>query len=294
MKNVKYIFVINPKAGNGKSIETFQNILSFARNENKDEVDNFIWFYTDKNGEVKDAISHYSKQYPDATIYTVGGDGTLNEVINSVDSTAKIGIIPAGSGNDFYRVSKNINGDKKINLGVVNGHKFINIASLGFDARVANKANNLKNKNKKILVYPRAILNTLKDNKPIEYNLNGVENKSTVFVVGNGKYYGNGVPINPIYDLSSNYLNIISAPAFNRRQIMKFLLKVLKEKHIDDPMICHYFIKELDIISNEELLCNVDGEIITSKEFNFKIIEDGVTITNNHPQYVKKAINLIK
>lgn len=294
MKNVKYIFVINPKAGNGKSIETFQNILSFARNENKDEVDNFIWFYTDKNGEVKDAISHYSKQYPDATIYTVGGDGTLNEVINSVDSTAKIGIIPAGSGNDFYRVSKNINGDKKINLGVVNGHKFINIASLGFDARVANKANNLKNKNKKILVYPRAILNTLKDNKPIEYNLNGVENKSTVFVVGNGKYYGNGVPINPIYDLSSNYLNIIIAPAFNRRQIMKFLLKVLKEKHIDDPMICHYFIKELDIISNEELLCNVDGEIITSKEFNFKIIEDGVTITNNHPQYVKKAINLIK
>ena len=53
-------------------------------------------------------------------------------------------------------------------------------------------------------------------------------------------------------------------------------------------------VQKLNIVSDEELICNVDGEIITSKEFNFEVIKDGVTIDNNYPQYVKKAINLIK
>lgn len=292
MKNIKYIFIVNPVAGHGRAEKIFKNILRFAQEDNIENQ--LLWNYTYDKNVAKHLATFYSERFPNATIYSVGGDGTLNEIVNGINNNTKLGIIPAGSGNDFYRVSSEISGDKKINLGVVNGRKFINIVSLGFDARVANRANNLKSRNKKILVYPRAILDTLKDNRSIEYEINGVENESTVLVVGNGKYYGNGVPINPEYDLSSNYLNIISAPAFNRRQIMKFLLKVLKEKHIEDPMIYHYFIKELDVISNEELLCNVDGEIITAKEFNFKVIEDGVTITNNHPQCVKKAINLIK
>ena len=137
-------------------------------------------------------------------------------------------------------------------------------------------------------------LSIIKDNRSIEYAINGEKDKSTVLVIGNGKYYGNGVPINPEYDLSSNYLNIISAPELNEGQIVKFLLKALMEKHIDDPMITHYMAKKLNIISDEELLCNIDGEIMTSKEFEFEVIEDGITLTNDYPQYVKKAINLIK
>ena len=145
-----------------------------------------------------------------------------------------------------------------------------------------------------MLVYPRAILDILKNNQAIEYTMDNIKNKSTVLVIGNGKYYGNGVPINPNYDLKNDYLNVLKAPFFNRRDIVKFLLKVLKEKHIDDPLLDYYLVQKLNIVSDEELICNVDGEIITSKEFNFEVIKDGVTIDNNYPRYVKKAINLIK
>lgn len=293
MDNSKYLFVVNPKAGKKKGLQIFNRILRFAY-ESKEE-DNLSWMCTSENKEItKRDISCRLKDNPNLTVYSVGGDGTLNDVINSVDSGTRLGIIPIGSGNDFYRVSSKIKGDRKINLGVVNGRKFINIASLGLDARIADRANYLKENYKKTLIYFRAILSIIKDNRPIEYTINGEKDKSTVLVVGNGKYYGNGVPINPEYDLSSNYLNIISAPELNEGQIVKFLLKALMEKHIDDPMITHYMAKKLNIISDEELLCNIDGEIMTSKEFEFEVIEDGITLTNDYPQYVKKAINLIK
>lgn len=293
MDNSKYLFVVNPKAGKKRGLQIFNRILRFAY-ESKEE-DSLSWMCTSENKEItKRDISCRLKDNPNLTVYSVGGDGTLNDVINSVDSGTRLGIIPIGSGNDFYRVSNKIKGDKKINLGVVNGHKFINIASLGLDARIADRANYLKENYKKTLIYFRAILSIIKDNRSIEYTINGEKDKSTVLVIGNGKYYGNGVPINPKYDLSSNYLNIISVPELKDRQIIKFILKALMEKHIDDPMINHYMAKKLNIISDEELLCNIDGEIMTSKEFNFEVIEDGITLTNDYPQYVKKAINLIK
>ncbi len=292
MNDIKHIFIVNPVSGNGRSEETLKNILRFAKEYNSESE--LLWNCTYDKNVAKHLATFYCERFPNATIYSVGGDGTLNEIINGVNGDTKVGIIPSGSGNDFYRVSKNIQGDKKINLGIVNGRKFINIASLGFDAKVANKANDLKNQNKKRLVYPRAILNILKNNKPIKYTINGLNHESTVLVVGNGKFYGKGVPINPDYNLTSNYLNIINAPALSRGQIIKFLLKVIKEKHIEDSMIDYYLAKKLNIVSDEKLLCNVDGEIIESKKFKFEVIENGVTITNDYPKYVKKAINLIK
>lgn len=292
MSNIKNIFIINPTAGNNKSEKIFDNILKFAKEERKDNE--IIWKYTYNKGSATDLSKFYSYEYPEATIYSVGGDGTLNEIINGVKNNTKVGIIPAGSGNDFYRVSKKIEGSKKINLGVVNGHKFINIASLGFDAKVANEANNLKNSGSKKLVYPKAIIKILKNNKPIEYEIDNIKEESTVLVLGNGKYYGNGFPINPKCDLDNGYLNMISAPGLTRIQILKFLVKVLKEKHLEDSLVSHDLIKSLNIKSDQSLLCNVDGEIFTDKEFNFKVVEDGVIINNDHPRYVKKAINLIK
>lgn len=292
MSNIKNIFIINPVAGNNKSEKIFANILKFAKEEKKDNE--IIWNYTYNKGVATALAKFYSYGYPEATIYSVGGDGTLNEIINGVKNNTKVGIIPAGSGNDFYKISKNIDGTKKINLGVVNQHKFINIASLGFDAKVANEANKLKKSGNKKLVYPKAIINILKDNQPIEYEIDNIKKESTVLIVGNGKYYGNGFPINPNYNLTNNYLNVLSAPRLTRIEILKFLLKVIKENHLEDPLVSHNLIKNLNIKSNKELLCNVDGEILTGKEFNFKVIEDGVIINNNHPQYVKKAINLIK
>lgn len=43
------------------------------------------------------------KELHNSIVFSVGGDGTLNEIINGINSDCMLGIIPAGSGNDFYK-----------------------------------------------------------------------------------------------------------------------------------------------------------------------------------------------
>jgi diacylglycerol kinase family enzyme len=90
----------------------------------------------------------------DATIISVGGDGTLSEIINGIINfnNITIGCIPCGSGNDFVASTELrdkthietlkyiLRGvSRKINFMNVNGHRVINVAGFGLDTDVLKK-----------------------------------------------------------------------------------------------------------------------------------------------------------
>ena len=130
---MKKVFIINAKAGNGqaKQIASYLNEIFYSNNDVN------IVYTKDKTSTIVVA-EHYKNQ--DCVIYSVGGDGTLNDVVTGLaGGNAYLGILPCGSGNDFMR---NID-DKtaEIDLGKVNDTYFINVVSFGIDAEVANKAN---------------------------------------------------------------------------------------------------------------------------------------------------------
>ncbi|UKI29091.1 MAG: acylglycerol kinase family protein [Clostridium sp.] len=57
--------------------------------------------------EATEIASRFKKMKKNTIVYSVGGDGTLNEVVNGIaEGKCKLGIIPTGSGNDFYRTLK--------------------------------------------------------------------------------------------------------------------------------------------------------------------------------------------
>jgi len=151
---MKRIFVVNPNAGKGQTIKIIKTIIQICDSENV----NYEVYFTKYRGDATQFVKNRAKQESCNIIYSVGGDGTLNEVINGiVDSNALLSIIPAGTGNDFYKcIDKDT---KKIDLGIVNDRYFINIASIGADANVANNANIVKDKysfipNKLLLLLP--------------------------------------------------------------------------------------------------------------------------------------------
>jgi diacylglycerol kinase (ATP) len=87
-------------------------------------------------------------------IVAVGGDGTIHEVINGlVNTNIPLGIIPAGSGNDFARglgiplkhdkaLERILNGNPKIiDIGYVNSTYFCTVTGIGFDGEVAHTTN---------------------------------------------------------------------------------------------------------------------------------------------------------
>lgn len=288
----KQIFIYNPRAADGKASRFIFDLRTCARADG--HLQEIEVIPTSKPGDATRLAADYSECFPDSTIYSVGGDGTLNEVINGIAPEVKLGVIPAGSGNDFYRVYEQIKGTRKINLGVVNERKFINIASLGIDAKMADTANRMKDSGNKSLAYPRAIIEEIIHYQPTIMKIDDEKSVRTILTVCNGKYYGNGFPINPGYDLSDNFLNVISAGQLSRRQIIVLLLSIILEKHLNSPLVMFSKERSIKVESDIPLLCNVDGEIFKDTKFNFSVIENGVTVTSDVPQYVKKAIKTIK
>lgn len=282
-KNIQNIFIINGYSNRNK-VKDFVNFLSTIPEEEK--LKNMA-LYTVGRNDAKRLAKEYSDIYENAIIYSVGGDGTLNEVINGINPNSKLAIIPLGTGNDFYRVYKEIQGTQKIDLGIVNNKKFINIASIGLDAEVANKANYYKCKNKfKNFEYYAGIIDSLIKNPSYDTSLGNI----TLLAICNGKYYGNNVPINPNYNLKDGEFEVYKASKLKRLEFLKLFLKIYKGNHFDNDLVDYFKTDNLQVTSEKSIVCNVDGEIIHSNEFNFKVIKGGITLTNDTPEYIKKYV----
>lgn len=100
---MKRVFIVNPKAGNGRSLKMINAIKEIC----KEEKLNYEIVYTTDKGDATNIARKNSSNIDETIIYSVGGDGTLNEVVNGiVGSNAVLGVIPGGTGNDFYKSIK--------------------------------------------------------------------------------------------------------------------------------------------------------------------------------------------
>ena len=174
-----FVFIVNPVSGNGASLKAIKIIEEYC----KIIGIQYNIFYTSKKEEAK-KIAKIIGKCPNRTIFSVGGDGTLNEVINGLAySKSNLGIIPAGTGNDFYRTFESIDSNK-IDLGRVNDRYFINVASLGLDAEIANYANTLKNsKLSSKSVYTLGIIHEYFLYKPIDIKIGNDIKSTTILTV---------------------------------------------------------------------------------------------------------------
>lgn len=273
-----HIFIINPKAGNGKGIELIPRL---------NEIKEKIIYVTKEKGDATKFLLDVASKYPNSVVYSIGGDGTLNEVVNGIyDTNCSLHIVPFGSGNDYHRIIKNIYEDK-VDIGDVNGHKFINIASIGIDADIVDEVNKDTNN---FLKYQRNILKQLIFYKKKEISIAEKQKLINILTVCKGKYYGNGVPINPNYNLNNHLFNLIEASNLSNLEMLKCFLQIFQGKHLDNSKVNISCVTNLQINSKLPILCNVDGEVFQDTSFNFKLIPNGITVTNNIPAKIKRMI----
>ncbi len=272
------IFIINPKAGNKKGVELIPSLMN---------LDDTLIHVTKNKGEAITFLQEITKKYPNSIVYSVGGDGTLNEVVNGIyGSNSKLHVVPLGSGNDYYKIIKDVS-TKKVSIGDVNGKKFINIASLGVDAKIVDDVNKDKIQ---FLKYQRNILKSLLTYEKEEVLLDNNRYLINILAICLGKYYGNGVPINPNYCLDKEIFNVIIANNMTRLEEIICFLKIFKGTHFLDKKVNTFRTSNLEIKSLVPILCEVDGEVFKDDYFNFKVIDEGITITNEIPNKVKKII----
>ena len=271
---MKRVFIVNPVSGEGKGQIAGDIIEKYLQDKN---IKDYKIIYTTKSCEATEIAKQYKDQ--NIIIYSVGGDGTLNEVINGmIDSKAKLQIVPVGTGNDFYKSILN----KKLefcDLGKVNDRYFINIVSFGLDAAVAKEANNLKQKkypNK--LVYYLSLVKNYFLFKGIKVTVDDQELLATIIAVCNGGYYGGGFSIAPGAKIDDGVFDIYQVNKLNRIKLLKLLTKLIKGTHGNDVAVNFSRKDKITISSPEPIICNIDGEIIEDNRFNIQICHKALNL----------------
>ncbi|MDD2435582.1 MAG: diacylglycerol kinase family lipid kinase [Bacilli bacterium] len=290
---MKRVFIVNPTAGNGQALKVGKMIEQIC----EDQLVNYHLYYTNHPKDATELTKLYCHHQEPTVIYSVGGDGTLSEIVNGiVGSKAMLGIIPAGSGNDFIRTLSDCDKEiTKIDVGKVNEHYFINIASIGIDAEIANNVTKFKKlKIPKSWIYNASIIYTLGQyqHKQINYHLNDKQNNKsiTLMAICNGRYYGGGFCLAPNALINDGLFDIYLVDAMPKYKIPGALLKLKKQLHEQLPVIHKYNSNHIKVEAEERLICNVDGEIIYDNHFDFKLLDKEITLYQRDDLKIKQLI----
>lgn len=289
---MKYYFIVNPNSGKVRKDNLEKNIREACI---KREIP-FKIMYTKKAGDAKTL----ARKIPDeeCVVFSVGGDGNLNEVLNGIATSEHkiLGNIPAGSGNDFDKtLRQQQSGIISIDLGRINQRFFINVACLGLDADVANNLEKVRNK-KWIPVgqrYHASLLYTYfrYQFKKLKITMGEaqVENECTILAIGNGQYYGGGFRIAPHALLDDGMFDIYFVEKMSKPKLIPVLLKLVREKHESSPYVKRYTEKKIIVDSEEFCTFNVDGETMRSNHFEIEIFPSAIKVFNER-NFIKEIV----
>ncbi len=289
---MEHLFIVNPAAGKGKSLEFIPEIKRVFAGKAED----FHIEITRYPGHATEIARSYASRGT-YRIYSVGGDGTLNEVLNGMaESGSSIAVIPAGSGNDFLKsivpgknrsdiVGRTVEGvEKTYDLGLINGRYFLNISSLGFDADVVHNTKKLK----RVTGIGGGIGYTLGiflavaklNNRNMQITVDGqsIMQKSLLAAVANGRFYGGGMMPVPSAALDDGFLDICLIKGVSRLKILVLFPLFIKGRHGILKEVSFLRGREISIKCEEDTPLNVDGELYTVREAVFKIIAGGIRI----------------
>lgn len=293
----KYLFVVNPKAGKGRGEKILPQLKEILSAKNID-VEIFV---TTKKGDARD-IAHHSRE-KDIVLVSVGGDGTVNEVINGLEDKSNLilSVLPIGSGNDFAR-SLNLIGEwakvleiiiSKENYVIIDVGKvkiwdkgsdapvssyFINSCGIGFDAYVAF----FGNQNKVLRGLPLYLYSVLKALKlyrasHITGNFDNVkiDGKKLLIAIGNGQTAGGGFKLTPNAIMDDSLLDACIADNLSKKQILTVLPKAINGSHINLDVIQYEKFVEANLYLAEPNYVHVDGEIISSNAEKINVVING-------------------
>ena len=296
-KNEKWVFIVNPTAGNGFA----NSLVPVIRDKiEKHNVDGEI-VLTEKPGHASELSEiYYSKGI--RNIIGVGGDGTLNEIARPLISRKDVvaGIIPAGTGNDFIQILGFPNRFKdsdwdiffkrnviEMDAGTVNEMIFLNGMGLGFDAKVAAENYTEPGKVKKggshkyIWHIVKTLLFFREKRMTVTIDSNSYDTDCFINTVANGRRFAGGFYLTPKAVANDGLLDVCMIKRLNLVQRFRLLLKVPAGKHITNKKVNYYQTTGTYIEFAERVPFHVDGELFFSNKFKIGIIPGALNTIYN-------------
>ena len=222
------------------------------------------------------------------TVVALGGDGTFHEVLNGMDFTrARMGLIPAGRGNDFAIGTSAASQDpvkaiasiaagtpKEFDYIQISDKRCLNVGGTGLDVEVLLKTANSHNK----LTYVASLFRCLLHYKPyhVEVTANGETHEYDCIMAGvcNGTQFGSGIRLSPVSKADDGKLDVIIMEKPKNVPTLFVMPKFVKGKHMNMACTRHIVCESVKINSNAP--SELDGEIYYDLDFDAHIVTNGV------------------
>ena len=228
-------------------------------------------------------------------IVAVGGDGTMNEVLNGVMETpASMGFIPAGTGNDLAR-SLNIPFDLKKAVSIFAQEKTIKmdigkdregyfsiILGLGFPSDVMHHVNTSKSIFRGPLAITASILQVVNQLRPypVHIQLDNLTLDTTVMgiFILNTRFTGGGLQIAPDAKYDDGLLDVVVMHEMGKMNFLTTLPKAYKGKHLSNPACEIFQTKSVKITTAEPMRKLFDGNVYGESPVDAQIIPGALNV----------------
>ncbi len=302
----EWLTIVNPNAGNGKGKKDWEKISALLDKEHLP----FIVKFTERKDHARNlALEGVTSGF--RKIITVGGDGTLNEVVNGVFSNdtcsttdISLALIPVGTGNDwgrmfgipldYERAIKIISENRLMlhDIGLISYHEesrkenryFINIAGLGFESVVVKRTNIQKEKgrNGKAIYFYNLLMSlfsykntkaeiVIDSEKKIEADIFSIN-------IGNGRYCGGGMRQTPDALPDDGFLDVTIIKGMGKIEIIRNLKILYDGTILSHHKIDGYRCKNIKVSSESVIYTEADGESLGHTPVEFSIIPASINI----------------
>ncbi len=287
-----YHFIINPKSSSGRGIKYWWTV--------KNELDKMKIPYTESFTKHTGHASHLVNQLcleseGIKNIIILGGDGTVNEVLNGIDNFNEVllGYVPSGSSNDLARSLK-IARDPITALGNIlkpvkfkyldhgemafpgsdfPARRFACSSGIGYDANVCNEvqASPLKKRLNRFgagkFIYIAIAIKQLLTAKHIDATVIVDGNQKTtyknVLLISSmiHKYEGGGLKMAPSADPCDGKLSVCLVHGLSTLRAFLLLPTIFSGTHVKHRGVESFHCKEIEVFTNQETSVHTDGEV---------------------------------
>ena len=275
--------ICNPTAGRGRAGKLLPEVRAFLQSQG---VETAVALTKAAREATALAAEAAAAGFP--VVIAMGGDGTVQEVgeglvqgrpsTNEQADATRLGVIPVGTGNDFAKMLSTTTDwraactriaqgqPRRVDVGRVNGHLFLNNVGIGFDAQVGIEAQKIRWLRGQAVYLAALVRNLLLSYRTphVHVTLDEIEIKQaiTLLTIGNGRCSGGGFWLTPQAEIDDGLFDICLVQGLSKLQILGFVPSAMRGTHITAEAVRMSRTRRLTITSGEPLPVHADGEIL--------------------------------
>jgi YegS/Rv2252/BmrU family lipid kinase len=291
----KTVFLVNPASGNGATGKRWAELAHRAAGLGLDAETQY--------SERPNHLIELAATTDADVVVAVGGDGTMNEVVNGLmqrdGERPVLAVIPLGTGMDFVRTYgipsrfgeavRVAAGDatRTIDVGRVEHAQgvryFANVGSVGMSAAVAQRANGMSKAlgGKATFFYALTRVFLEWQNTPITVDLDdGTRRESRMHdvIVANGRWHGGAMQLAPDAAPDDGEFDIVLIGDVNKRDFVTTAPKIYKGTYLSHPKVELLRSRSVSVAAPERLPIELDGEQVGTTPARFEVVPGALRV----------------